>query len=73
MSSETVDPIDWPLYRTFHRKVPQELHLHGANACDKSQQLINALVECERATFEKPGHRTTWAAIQGILLMSTNK
>ena len=43
MASETVDPIDWtlPPPPTLHVAVPSELHLlHGVNAGDKSQDLL---------------------------------
>ena len=65
MASETVDPIDWPLPPTLHREVLLELHLHGANACHKSQDLLQP-VGREIAIFGMPGVRTACAATQRI-------
>ena len=31
MSSETVDPIDWPLTPAIYRALPPERHLHSTN------------------------------------------
>ena len=40
VSSETEDPIDWPLPPIIHRAVPPVLHLHSATAGYKSQDLL---------------------------------
>ena len=56
MTSETLDPIDWPVPPppTQHRAVPPEHVLHGANADHKLQDLLQSLGH-ERATIGMPG------------------
>ena len=58
-----VHPIDCPFPPTYHRTVPPDPHLLGANARHKSQDLLQP-VGCERTTFGMPGHGTARAAIQ---------
>ena len=60
-ASETADPIDC-------RTVPPEFNvLHGANAGDKSQVLLQPLGR-ERATIGMPGQRSACATTQVIML-----
>ena len=40
MASETLDQIDWPLILSLHTVVPPVLHLLGAEAGNKSQDLL---------------------------------
>ena len=65
MASETVDPIDW-LHPPPSWAVPPELQvLHGVNAADKSQDLLQQ-PGLEHRSTGMPDQRTACEATPGM-------